>query len=86
MNRITISMPEQMNEWVEAQIETGRYGNTSEYFRDLVRHDQEKREVATKELRAILEKAEASGVSERTMDEIMEDARQQAIAKGLLSE
>lgn len=37
MTRLTISMPDQMNEWVEAQIAAGRYGNVSEYFRDLVR-------------------------------------------------
>jgi antitoxin ParD1/3/4 len=40
MSRLTISMPDQMNEWVEAQINTGRYGKVSEYFRDLVRRDQ----------------------------------------------
>ena len=43
MPKLTISMPEQMNQWVEDQINTGRYGNVSEYFRDLVRRDQEKK-------------------------------------------
>ena len=44
MSRLTISMPDQMNEWVESQIAAGRYGNVSEYFRDLVRRDQERKE------------------------------------------
>lgn len=86
MSRVTISMPDQMNSWVEAQISTGRYGNVSEYFRDLVRRDQEQREVALQELRALLEKSEARGISDRTPEEIREAARAEARRKGLLSE
>ncbi len=86
MSRLTISMPEQMNNWVEAQINTGRYGNVSEYFRDLVRRDQERREVKLKELRDLIERAEASGISARTIPETMELARQEALRKGLLSD
>lgn len=51
MSRLTISMPDQMNDWVEAQVSAGRYGNVSEYFRDLVRRDQERREAAFDDLR-----------------------------------
>ncbi len=83
MSRLTISMPEQMNQWVEDQINTGRYGNVSEYFRDLVRRDQEKREEKLKELRDLLDRAEASGVSTRTFSEVMKQARQEARRKGL---
>ncbi len=83
MLRLTISMPEQMNQWVEAQINTGRYGNVSEYFRDLVRRDQEKKERKLKELRDLIDRAEASGISARAFPEIMELARQAAQRKGL---
>ena len=86
MFRLTISMPKQMNNWVEAQINTGRYGNVSEYFRDLVRRDQEQREVKLKELRDLLDRAETSGISAHTLPEIMELARQEALRKGLLSD
>ncbi len=37
MSRLTNSMPDQMKEWVEAQINHGRYGNVGESFRDIVR-------------------------------------------------
>ena len=84
MSRLTISMPDQMNEWVEAQIAAGRYGNVSEYFRDLVRRDQERRETATAELRTLLERAEASGVSDHAFPDILEAARREARQKGLL--
>ena len=86
MSRLTISMPDQMNDWVDAQIASGRYGNVSEYFRDLVRRDQERREDAIQELRTMLDKAEASGVSGRSLEDIREAARAEARQKGLLSE
>ncbi|MCR9073595.1 MAG: type II toxin-antitoxin system ParD family antitoxin [Alphaproteobacteria bacterium] len=84
MSRLTISMPDQMNEWVEAQIAAGRYGNVSEYFRDLVRRDQERREAAVAELRTMLERAEARGISDRAFSDILEAARREARQKGLL--
>ncbi len=84
MSRLTISMSDQMNEWVEAQIAAGRYGNVSEYFRDLVRRDQERREAAVAELRTMLERAEASGVAARSFPDILEAARREARQKGLL--
>lgn len=86
MSRLTISMPDQMNAWVEAQVNTGRYGNVSEYFRDLVRRDQERREASVHALQALIDKAEASGVSSRSLEEIREAARAEARQKGLLSE
>ena len=84
MSRLTISMPKQMNEWVEAQISAGRYGNVSEYFRDLVRRDQERREGAIQQLRDMLDRAEVSGLSGQTLPEVMEAARDEARQKGLL--
>ena len=86
MSRLTISMPDQMNEWVEAQVSAGRYGNVSEYFRDLVRRDQERRDIAIGELRAMLERAEASGISERSVNDVLQAAREEAHQKGLLRE
>lgn len=84
MSRLTISMPDQMNDWVEAQINAGRYGNVSEYFRDLVRRDQDRREAAIRELRDMLDRAEASGISQRSLPEILDTARKEARQKGLL--
>jgi len=75
-----------MNKWVEAQIKTGRYENASEYFRDLVRHDQERKESAIQELRDIMNRAETSGIVNRTLPDIIKATRVEARKKGLLSE
>lgn len=69
MAKISISMSDKMEKFVAKRVESGDFNNTSEYFRDLVRRDQEKRE-AREKLRKILDDAEASGVSERSFDEI----------------
>jgi len=41
MMRKTISMPDKMADWITGRIERGQFNNESEYFRDLVRRDQE---------------------------------------------
>jgi antitoxin ParD1/3/4 len=86
MTRLTISMPEQMTAYVEARIAEGRYGNVSEFFRDLVRRDQERRTAAVGELKALLAAAEASGVGERSMTDLIESARAEARRSGLLGD
>ena len=73
MQRKTITITDQMENWVKAQVDSGKYGNDSEYFRDLVRRDQEKRE-AKIQLRFMLDEAESSGISERTPQEIWKEA------------
>jgi antitoxin ParD1/3/4 len=70
MLRKTITIPEAMEDWVKAQIESGRYGNDSEYFRDLIRRDQDRRQ-AEQDLRALIQEGLDSGVSSATVPEIM---------------
>jgi antitoxin ParD1/3/4 len=70
MLRKTITIPETMDGWVKAQIESGRYGNDSEYFRDLIRRDREKRE-AEQDLRVLIQEGLDSGVSSSTIPDIM---------------
>jgi antitoxin ParD1/3/4 len=42
MATMNISLPETMKDWVEAQIQTGRYGSISDYIRRLIRNDRER--------------------------------------------
>ena len=58
-----------MENWVKQQIDSGRYGNDSEYFRDLIRRDQEKRDAEIK-LRDLLDEAEATGLGNRSIIDI----------------
>jgi antitoxin ParD1/3/4 len=37
------ALPYTMKEWVEEQARSGRYGNTSDYVRQLISHGQERK-------------------------------------------
>ena len=76
MATMNVSLPNEMKLWAEAQAQDGRYGNVSDYVRDLIRRDQE-RAVAIAELQALIDEGIASGVSEMSMDEIFEEAMRQ---------
>ena len=74
MIRKTISMPDDMSAWIDARIQSGQYNNDSEYFRDLVRRDQQRQDAVTA-LRQMLDDAEASGLSDRTVEDIWNEAK-----------
>ena len=40
MATMNISLPDEMRDWVNGQIATGRYAGASDYLRDLIRRDQ----------------------------------------------
>lgn len=77
MATMNISLPDQMREWVEAQAKSGRYGNASDYMRDLIRHDQE-REAKIAHMQKLVDEAIASGISDKTAEEMIAIARAKA--------
>ena len=46
MTNMNVSLPEPMRVWIDAQIREGRYGNASEYVRELIRRDQDRHQEA----------------------------------------
>ena len=58
--RKTITLTDQQDNWVKAQIQAGHYTNDSEYIRDLIRREQE-RSAEIEAIRAALVEGEASG-------------------------
>lgn len=68
--RKTITLTDQQDKWIKSQISNGGYTNDSEYLRDLIRRDQNKFRI----LQTAVEKGLASGVSNRTVDEIWAEA------------
>lgn len=73
MFRKTITIPDAMENWVKTQIDAGRYASDSEYFRDLIRRDQE-RQLAQDHLRRLIDEGLASGKTEKTLAEIWAEA------------
>lgn len=77
MGKITISLPDDMVEHVEAQIGDD-FADAAAYVAELIRRDQE--ELA--ELRRIVEEARSGGLSARSLDQIFDDAVNMAKARG----
>ena len=50
MTTLNISITQEMREWIDAKVSTGKYANASDYMRDLIRYNQKERELTTGEL------------------------------------
>lgn len=79
MATMNVSLPAAMKAWVEEQVQTGRYGNSSDYVRDLVRRDQE-RAAKLAEFERLVQEGIDSGTSELSVDEAFAEARRRALA------
>ncbi|NDV88319.1 type II toxin-antitoxin system ParD family antitoxin [Aurantimonas aggregata] len=77
MATMNVSLPGPLKAWVEAQAETGRYSNASDYVRDLIRRDQERLEKIA-QMQALVSEGLESGISRRSMDDIEAAARREA--------
>ena len=78
MVKKSISITEQQDNWIKAQIETGHFGNESEIIRELIRERQMRQQefpAQIEAIRAALIEGEQSGFTDRSVDEIWEDAR-----------
>lgn len=63
---MSIAIPDSMRTYVAARVESGAYGNMSEYFRELVRKDQS--EQAKARLRTLIEEGLSSGPAQPLTD------------------
>ncbi len=68
MATLNISITEDMREWVDQQVSSGRYANASDYMRDLIRTNQS----AADAIRLALIEGEQSGESALNIDDIIE--------------
>jgi antitoxin ParD1/3/4 len=76
MATMNVSLPDPMKDWVEAQAQTGRYSNASDYVRDLIRRDQERAD-KLQELQKLITEGVESGISDRSISDILKAARAQ---------
>ncbi len=84
MVKKSISVTDQQDRWIKAQIESGHYGNESEVVRELIRERQIREQETHAEIEAIraaLIEGEKSGFSSSSVDEIWEEARRNHQAK-----
>lgn len=70
MATMNVSLPDPLKQWVETQARSGRYSNSSDYVRDLIRRDQE-RAASIAEMQKLITEGIESGTDENfSMDAI----------------
>ena len=81
--RKTITLTDKQDQWIKAQIAAGEYTNDSEYIRDLVRRDQEENAKFIA-LKQAIQEGLNSGVSDKSVTDIMEEVESRLRADGRL--
>jgi antitoxin ParD1/3/4 len=79
MQTMNISLPDPLKRYVEEQVSAGGYSSTSEYVRELVRADQQRK--AKERLEAVLLDALNSGEPMEVTAETWEELRQRLRAR-----
>jgi antitoxin ParD1/3/4 len=74
MATMNVSLPDPMKAWVEEQAKGGKYGNASDYVRDLIRKDQARQDQIG-QIQKLISDGLDSGVGTRTMAELLAEAR-----------
>ncbi len=83
MVKKSITITDQQDQWIKAQMATGNYATDSEVVREALREKQE-RDAEIEVIRAALIEGEQSGISDRTPEEIFAAARERLRADGKL--
>ena len=81
--RKTITLTDKQDQWIKAQIAAGEYANDSEYIRALVRRDQEEN-AKFQALKQAIQEGLSSGVSDKSVTDIMEEVESRLRADGRL--
>ena len=73
MGKVSFSLDADQEAFVNERLSEGQYGDASDYFRELVRQDQEYARKLS-ELRQAIQEGIDSGVCEQTVEEIWAEA------------
>lgn len=80
MGKVSFSLDADQEAFVNERLAEGQYGDASDYFRELVKRDQDRQQAAT-DLRKMLKEAEASGICEDSLEDIWAEAEAEYSAR-----
>lgn len=83
MIKKSITVTDQQEQWIQAQMASGHYASDSEVLRDLIRKEQ-MRNAQIDSIRNELIKAEGRGFTDKTPQNIMQDVIKRKQANGEL--
>ena len=76
-NTMSFALPESLRAYIDERVQSGQYGNTSEYLRDLVRRDQD--DQAKKRLRELITAGLESGTGRPLNRRVAAELRDRAL-------
>lgn len=79
MQTMNISLPDQLKDFVDGQVGSGRYSSVSEYVRDLIRDDEKRK--AQDRLEALLLEGLQSGEATEMTPQDWTDIRAEALKR-----
>ncbi len=71
MATLNISLPDEMRQWINRQVSSGRYANASDYIRDLIRDNLTRTDM----INLALIEGEQSGESSLSIQEIIKSEK-----------
>jgi len=74
MATMNVSLPDEMKDWVEQQATNGRYGNVSDYIRDVLRRER----AMAERFDAMVDDALASGTVAMSPAELIDDIKRRS--------
>ena len=81
--RKSVTLTDQQDRWVKMRTADGDFTSDSEYIRELIRRDQEE-SIKLQALKSAIQEGLESGVSDKTVPQIMEEVEARLRADGRL--
>ena len=75
---MSFALPDELRRYIDDRVQSGEYGNTSEYLRELIRPDQQ--HVAERRLRGLIADGLDSGDGRPATAEVIDEIRLRAFA------
>ena len=77
---MNLSLPADLEAWVEAEARSTTYPDTSAYLADLIRREQERHQ-ALAEIQELVTAGIESGISDLTMEQVRDRAHKSALER-----
>ncbi len=75
---MSFALPDELRRYIDDRVQSGEYGNTSEYLRELIRRDQQ--HVAERRLRGLIADGLESGEPRPATVDVIDEIRHRAFA------
>jgi antitoxin ParD1/3/4 len=77
MTKVLLSLPDPLGAWAERQAANNNFDSVSDYVESLLLKEQQEQE-SLAELDRLIQEGEDSGISDRSIEDILAEARQEA--------